>query len=193
MLRLIVNILGFNAGWLACILGAANGLLWLGAAVVTPLLGLHLLLTPSPQRAAEARMVLLIALGGALVDTGLHAAGLLAFPDIAGFSIVFPPFIFVMWVNFALTLNVALRWFRRHPILGGSLAAISGPSTYYAGAKLGAVALHPDLWPSLIALSAEWAIVFPLAILAMRRWRPNAGDEAPGKKSSLQRTGGARA
>lgn len=183
MIHLIVNIIGFNAGWLACILGAANGLYWLGAAVVAPLAALHIWLFPDEQRRPELQAVLIIAAGGALIDTGMHALGVLTFPDVAGFSLIFPPFIFVMWVNFALTLNVALRWFRKRPILGGALAALSGPSTYYAGARLGAVAMHDNLWFSLIALSVEWALLFPAAMILMRRWRPEVDAPASGAEA----------
>ena len=42
MTRTVINVVAFQGGWLACVLGAANGMPWIGPAVCLPILALHL-------------------------------------------------------------------------------------------------------------------------------------------------------
>jgi hypothetical protein len=68
-----------------------------------------------------------------------------------------------MWVLFASTLNVSLRWLRGRWIVAALLGATAGPLAYYAGAKLGGVVIAEPL-PGFIALAAGWASFMPLLI-----------------------------
>ena len=73
-----------------------------------------------------------------------------------------------MWMLFATTLNVSLRWLRNRTALAVDLGAIAGPLSFYGGAQLGGV-VFLDQRAGLIALSVGWAVMMPtLIILAAR-------------------------
>ena len=46
-------------------------------------------------------------------------------------------------------------------LLCAVLGAVSGPLSYYAGQRLGAVAFPLGLWPTLIGLGLLWGGLFP--------------------------------
>ncbi|MGB7931118.1 MAG: DUF2878 domain-containing protein, partial [Gammaproteobacteria bacterium] len=77
--------------------------------------------------------------------------------------------IVAMWVLFASTLNVSLRWLRGRWMLATLLGAVAGPLAYYAGAKLGGVVITEPL-PAFTALAAGWAAFVPLLIRLSTRF-----------------------
>ena len=46
----LINLIGFNAGWFACVLSAAGGVPWAGLIGIAALVGLHLRMMPHPRR-----------------------------------------------------------------------------------------------------------------------------------------------
>ncbi len=153
------NLLGFQLGWFACVLGAAHGFAWVGPVVVGLLLALHLRLQEHPG--AELRIVAAAALLGLLFDTSLAASGQVTYlGSLAGF--VSPPWILSMWINFGLTLRSSMSWLEGRPGIAPLMGAVSGPFSYFAGARLGAVELAEPSWIPLALLAVGWAIALPL-------------------------------
>jgi hypothetical protein len=142
--RLIINAVGFQIGWLGSVLSAAIQRPELGILTVALVLAVHFWL--QKQRRAEALSILAVAVPGAAADTALLLLGLLFFlgTDAPGFPIIFIPWVFAMWLNFAATLDHSLRWLKGRWIIAAILGAIGGPTTYFAGMKLDAVALHEE-------------------------------------------------
>jgi hypothetical protein len=66
----------------------------------------------------------------------------------------------MLWVNFAITLNVSLRRLHGRYLLSALLGAVGGPAAYYGGAGLGAMTAIPDT-VSLIVLAIVWGVVVP--------------------------------
>ena len=74
-----------------------------------------------------------------------------------------PYWIVVMWVLFATTLNVGMRWLRRNTATAAIAGAVGGPLAFFAGASLGAVELlSPAI--SLISIGIGWAVLLPLLV-----------------------------
>ena len=70
MLIKLANLILFNTGWFACILGAAWGIPWFGPAVVAMIALAHLAWRPfSGTRRAEALLLLAALAFGYLVDS----------------------------------------------------------------------------------------------------------------------------
>ncbi|MEC9373676.1 MAG: DUF2878 domain-containing protein [Planctomycetota bacterium] len=173
MTRLIVNIVAFQAGWFACVFSSAWGMPLAGALAVVGILAINLALDASPL--SEARAVLAVAVPGAMVDTALLLLGVITFGDGSGFPLMFPVWVLALWLNFAATLNVSLKWLRGRWWLAAILGAIGGSTTYLAGAKLGALGLHENVWLAMGVIGAEWAIALPLASWAAWRLREVGG------------------
>jgi len=167
--RLAVNVVGVNAGWFACVLGAAHGLHWLGPVVVAGLLALHLAL----NRPWQAELPLAAA-GGAfgfvfdslLIGCGVYEAERWVLP--APLTAIW---LVALWVNFALVLNVALGWLQGRWALAAALGFVGGPAAYYSGQRLGALRLAPPLWRSLVVLGIAWAVAIPVLLWAARALR----------------------
>jgi hypothetical protein len=158
-MRVVVNVVGFQIGWFACVLGAAYGKPWVGPVLVLFLLFVHLALSGEKQR--ELALVLSAAVIGFVFDSLLIAAG--TFFPVRDFSPA--PFsslwLVAMWVNFATLPNVSLRWLKGRYFLGAALGFIGGPLAYYAGARLGAIRIPEPLALHLFILAVAWALAVP--------------------------------
>jgi hypothetical protein len=155
-----VNLLGFQIGWFATVLGAANGYPWLGVIAVALLLALHLVMSGATWP-GELRLALTASAIGFVVETALVNAGAFApIPWLLPSPPFAPPWMAMLWINQALTLNASLAWMRGRYWLGAALGAIGGQMAYLGGAKLGATVSLPSQ-SGLIILGITWAIAFP--------------------------------
>jgi len=68
---------------------------------------------------------------------------------------VVPVWILALWVSFASTLNLSMRWLRVYPALAVLFGALGGPLAYFAAQTLGAVLL-PQVPLSFVALGVAW-------------------------------------
>jgi hypothetical protein len=73
-----------------------------------------------------------------------------------------------MWLLFATTLNVSLRWLKHRPLLAAALGAVAGPAAYFAGYKLGGVQI-PEFTTTMTALALGWAVFMPFLMLLSKR------------------------
>jgi hypothetical protein len=169
----LANALLFQLGWFACVLGGANARPWLGTALVSVLIVVHLGWVRHPK--PELLLILLTGLLGALLDSTLVAMGLLEFPSGTLLPSTAPHWIIAMWMLFATTLNVSLRWLKGRWLLAGLLGAIAGPLAYYAGAKLGGVSFPAQPALSLLALAMIWCLAMPILTALATRFDGMAG------------------
>jgi len=160
-MNILFNAIAFQLGWFACVLGGANQLPWMGTLVAVLIVYWHLHQAQHPGR--EFALLAVVGVMGALWDSLLVAAGWLEYPSGILLSNTAPHWIVAMWVLFASTLNVSLRWLRRRWVLATLLGAVAGPLAYYAGAGLGGVVITAPL-PAFTALAAGWAAFVPLLI-----------------------------
>ena len=161
MNRAIINFVAFQLGWFSCVLGAANGYPLVGPIVVLAALVLHFRLVRYPRR--EIVLVLLAGMLGAVFDTLLVRTGWLVYPNGILLAGTAPYWIVAMWVLFATTLNLSMRWMHGRPLAAILLGAIGGPLSYLAGERLGGLEfIEPQ--PALLALGIGWATVTPLLV-----------------------------
>lgn len=165
-MTLVTNIVLFQAGWFACVLGAAHGQPWIGAIAAAPIVAWHTLRAAHPAR--ELALVGVAIAVGALFETALLQANFIRFPQGALFDGLAPLWMVALWALLATTLNVSLRRLRAHPALGALLGGIGGPIAYYAGARLGAIELAAA-GTSLAAIAIGWALFTPLLLASARR------------------------
>jgi hypothetical protein len=170
-LRKVINFIVFQAAWFAAVLGAANGMPWLGVVAVPLALALHLALSPTWR--PELLLSLAAAGTGFVFDSILVAAG-----SFSPIPYIFPaPFsslwMVMLWVNLATTMNVSMSWLRGRFAIGLVFGALGGPMAYYSGAKLGAMTRMPDP-AGLLGIGIAWAIAFPLLLVVNERLQKQA-------------------
>ena len=163
----LINFVLFQLVWFAAVGGAAEGMLWVGPAAGLAFLGAHLYMTSPERRVYEARYVLAVMVGGALLDSGLFSSGITSYPTSEGawpgaIDWLVPGWIMALWLGFACLPRFSLGWVSGKPVLAAVFGAIGGPLSYYGGARMGAVALHPDAWPTIVALAIEYAVAMPI-------------------------------
>jgi hypothetical protein len=164
---MLLNIIAFQIGWFACVLGGAHGWPWLGVAATAVVVALHLYRAPGPRR--EAVLIGLSGLLGFSFDSLLTGLGLLRFPSGQFQAHLAPYWMAAMWMLFATTLNVALGWLKPRLGLAALLGMIAGPLAYYGGAQLGGVSFESPA-TSLLAVAGVWTLAMPLLLVIANRW-----------------------
>jgi hypothetical protein len=86
-----------------------------------------------------------------------------------------------LWGEFAIALNVTLRWLKRRPLLAMLLGAVFGPLSFLGGVRLGG-ARFVDEVPALITLAVMWAALMPLVMALSDRLDGVALPETPRKR-----------
>jgi len=154
---LVPNLLLFQAGWFSAVLGAANGMAWLGPVGIGVILAFHLY--RAGQRAGEAGLIVSVLLVGFVFESVLTSSAWVSYPGHESF--IAPLWMIALWANFAATLNVALRSLRSRTWLLALLGFVGGPLAYWGGASLDAMVWH-KAWPVLLYLALGWAVLTPL-------------------------------
>ena len=183
----LVNVLLQQAGWFACVLGAAWGRPWLGAGIALALIGIHLFLVQ--DRGPELRLLLAAGLLGTVLDTIQGRLGIVLFRSGYYVDWLCPLWITVLWIHFGTLLHFAADWMSRRYLLAVVLGAVGGPVAFYGGARLGAADLHPNLAVALVALAVEWAVAMPLLVWLADRFPVTPGYRGfPGKNALVRKT-----
>jgi hypothetical protein len=73
-----------------------------------------------------------------------------------------------MWMLFATTLNLSLRWLKGRMLLAAVCGAVAGPLAYLGGEALGGVRFT-DPTAGLAALAFGWSVLLPLLMTAAER------------------------
>lgn len=171
---MLTNIVAFEVAWFVSVIGGAKQMPWLGPLAVLLVLLVHFRFARKPFE--EALLVFSCAMIGAIFDSVLVAAGWVSFSSGLFSSYLTPYWIITMWMLFATTLNVSMRWLRRKPVLAAGLGFVGGPATYFAGQKLGGISLVEPV-AAVVAIAIGWAVILPLLV-----WLSEYFDGMPGRR-----------
>lgn len=170
-----INFIAFQLVWFAGVGGAANGLWWPGPVALVLFAGWHL--RPAIRARGDLPLMGLALVLGFITDTLMAAGGLSRYAAAVPTAPWAPLWILSLWAGFALTLNHSMRWLTARPWLVAPLAAIVGPATYLAAAKVwGAVSLLAPRVEALGTLASCWFVAMLTLSLAARRWARTADD-----------------
>lgn len=157
----VLNFLAFQIGWLSSVYGGAQQMPWLGPIAVAAALTLHFRVAKWPL--TELLLILSCAAIGAFFDSTLVALGWVKYSSGVFSDYAAPYWIITMWMLFATTLNVSMRWLRGKNWLAAFFGMVGGPMTYLAGQKLGGIVLV-DQVAALVALGIGWAVMMPILL-----------------------------
>ena len=153
----IFNIIGFQTGWWACVLGARNGYPYLGPLVMSIFLFIHF--SRLDNRNKELSFTVIVGLIGTLVDTMLLQTNIIEYQGVYIDNIA-PLWITAMWVGFAATINHSLVWLTNKWIMSFLLGAIFGPLSYFTGIKFEALYFEVSFL-TMSVLTLLWGLVVP--------------------------------
>ena len=176
----ILNFIAFQIGWFSSVIGGAQQMPWLGPVVVLGALTIHFRAAKRPGE--ELALVLCCAAIGAIFDSLLVAVGWVQYSSGMMFELAAPYWIISMWMLFATTLNVSMRWMRQKAWLAAFFGLIGGPATYFAGQKLGGIVLV-DQFAALTALGIGWAVMMPILLRLSEIF--DGFSERPGRQAVI--------
>ena len=155
---MLINILGFQLGWFSCVLGAAHGMPWLGPLITLPIIAWHV----SGARIMRAELLLLaiVTLIGSGFDQLLLLQGWIRYPASGWPASLLPIWMVTLWMLFCTTLNISLRWMRRHTLTAIIFGFIGGPLAYLGGQNLGAM-IMVETKPLMFSLALGWGLLMP--------------------------------
>jgi len=156
-----------QAGWSACVIGAANGVAWMGVALVIALISVHLRRAAQPVN--EAKLIASVVVIGGTWESIVVSLGLLAYPTSTQIYGLAPLWLLALWGLFAAQVNTTYTWLKPRIALASLLGAIAGPLSFHGGAALGALQFAKP-WPASVTLACGWAVLLPLVIVLSRRW-----------------------
>lgn len=157
----VVNFLTFEMAWFSSVYGGAKQMPWLGPIAVLLALALHFSLAHGRRK--ELILVLSCAAIGLSFDSFLVMTGWVQYSSGMFSEFAAPYWIITMWMLFATTLNVSMRWLRNRHKLAALFGFLGGPIAYLTGQKIGGIMLV-DQVPALLALGIGWAVIMPLLL-----------------------------
>lgn len=168
----VLNILLYQSGWFAIVIGVANEHVVPGVAIATALLAVHCLLTTDLKH--EVMLVTACVLVGLTVDSTLISVGAIEFSTSASLKVLPPLWLSLMWAQFGSTLNYSLRWLGGSLFIAAVFGFIGGPLAYLGGEALGAVSIQEPRSMSAIWLAGLWSLALPFLVETARRLRRGA-------------------
>jgi hypothetical protein len=165
--RLLANFIVFEAAWFAAILGAAHGAPAWGTAAVVAAVAWHVAISARPL--TELALAAVLCAIGAVVETFVVMQGHVAYPSGQPVAWLAPYWMVALWGEFAIALNVTLRWLKNRPLLAVVLGAVAGPLSFVGGVRLGG-ARFVDATPALVTLAVTWGVLMPLLMALSNRF-----------------------
>lgn len=161
MNAMLINLSLFKAGWLAAVFAAAASLPVLGTAVIGIAVAVHLWRSDEPR--GEFLLLALAAAIGFVWESLLVYTGIVQYGENTALAAIAPYWIVAMWVLFATTLNVGMRWLRKNLLVAAIFGGLGGPMSFLAGEKAGAVSFS-DTTTALVVIGLGWAVLLPLLV-----------------------------
>ena len=156
----IINIIGFNIGWWACVLGAANDLAYLGPVVMILFLIVHHYLFVSDIQ--EIYLVLIIGAIGTITDSLLFLSGSFIYAGAYSNEILIAPmWITAMWMGFSATVNHSMSWLKDKWLIMVICGIVFGPAAFFTGEKFGAIEFHLSALLSVLVIAIVYGILMP--------------------------------
>ena len=170
----LINFIGFQIGWFACVLGAANDKELLGMIIALGIVIYHVV--SQADSINELKLVLAAVIIGLFWETWVLNLGILYYPSQAEASFWAPHWLIMMWALFATTINLSMGWLKGRWVLAVLMGAIFGPLAFVAGEKLGAV-VFLDSIQSMIVLAIGWGLLMPLLLWLAERINHNFNSQ----------------
>ena len=169
-MALVVNFIGFQVGWFACVLGAANDKELLGMIIALGVIIYHVVTQGNSRK--EIKLVLVAVPIGLLWETWVLNLDILSYPSHPELLFWPPSWLIMMWALFATTINLSMGWLKGRWALSVLMGAVFGPLAFIGGEKLGAV-VFLDSTLSIITLSVGWGLLMPLLLWIAERINQN--------------------
>jgi Protein of unknown function (DUF2878) len=156
----ILNAVGYQVVWFACIYSASRGNAWLGftASVI-----FSIVMLAFAGRAKDDIRILSIGLClGVCIDSIFASSGLIKYDAAWPIEGIAPLWIMALWLSFSLTLNHSMAFLRNNVTLAAAFGLIGGPLAYFGADRLfNVLDFGGDTLTVVLALAVAWAVAIP--------------------------------
>ena len=157
----LFNIVGFQASWWGCILGAKYGLEYIGPILMFGFLVTHFLYFTKVNN--ELYLVLIFAIIGTAIDSLFIVSGIFDYMGLYFEGVLIAPlWITAMWCGFVATVNHSLSWFKGRWVAASILGVYGGPVSYIVGEKFNAIIFLDEFYKTNLILAIVWGLSIPL-------------------------------
>lgn len=171
----VINFLFFYFGWGLCLQQASINSGWLGPLVVLGMFLFHLYMIQ--ERLFELVFVPTMAFLGSITDTVYMWSGLITYEAMPSWLNWWaPPWIFSVWVLFAMSINHSLIWMKERWWLAIIFGAGGACLTYSAGEVIGACNFHEPFPVVMMVIGSVWSFFMPLSIWYANWLKKTVGD-----------------
>jgi len=155
----LVNIIGFQSCWWACVLGSSFNWAYLGPFMMLIFLIIHFYI--NSFSANELKIIIIVGFIGTMIDTSFQVTGIIEYKD--SLSNFLPPlWIISMWVGFAATINHSMDWLKNNNLVGFIAGLVFGPLSYITGEKFSVINFNYSAVNPIMVLAIAWAITIPI-------------------------------
>lgn len=163
MKTIAINLSLFKIGWLVVVFSAAAGIAEVGAATVALIALVHLV--RANRISSELALLVIAGCIGLVWESIIVQGGFLSYPTADTGGSLAPYWIVAMWVLFATTLNVSMKWLRKNLAVAALAGAVCGPLSFLAGQQAGAVTLADN---AVLVIGLGWAVLLPAITMIAR-------------------------
>jgi len=167
-MRNVAMAIVFQLGWFACVLNGARGWLMPALAAAAAVLACNLWLARADLM-REIRLIAWVTLVGFVVETINLATGVFTLTVPTAHPWLCPVWLVLLWTLFATLLRGPLARLSGHYWLSALLGALFAAPNYFAGARLGAITLHGNIFFCAGLLAVVWAFAMPLMVWLARK------------------------
>ncbi|MBB1293480.1 MAG: hypothetical protein ACJAVX_000591 [Pseudoalteromonas rhizosphaerae] len=148
-LRSVINFLLFQGVWFLA--------LFLEQRAIIPILLIIILMLCLSQQKQQDMLLLCY---GLMISLSFEY--LMVEVGFLSFSISpFPLWFILLWCALLLTINTSMQFLHRTPwYLAMLLCAVFAPASYIAGARFGALEVHPVVWQFWLIYGFAWSLMF---------------------------------
>ena len=158
--RVIAYAVLWQIAWFAAVMPAGKGLPWVGVLAAIPVLVLG-----AWGRWQSALALCAVALPiGIVVDAALGLSGVARFPGGLLDGRLSTPWMWLLWLQLALALDLCLSWLRKAWWLPLVFGAVGGALAYRAGVAFGAMEAPAGIPALLLCTALAYLIAMPLLL-----------------------------
>ena len=163
---LIINLVIFQLVWIITVISVGLDRIWPGPAILCFYFAVHTMVSTTVR--ADFFLAAIAVAMGLVIDTVLIQAGVLSFGMNLPWAGVAPFWIWILWANFALTLNSCLGWLHGRYKIAAIFGFVGGPLSYHFGIRLGAGELLVTPLIAFLIIGLCWSVVTPLLLFSAR-------------------------
>lgn len=166
-MSVILNVLGFKAGWTVLLYSGVSGAL-LGFLIGIFLVGLQVVLFKEVR--VNFWLIVLLAVLSSVCEFLMMSFGVYSFPSYPISLGGYPLWMSVIWILFYSMMPLGLTFLHGRLMLASGIGMVGSACSYYGGQSFGGMNFDLPVVASLLCISLFYGILMPLTLTLWSRY-----------------------